>query len=127
MSAISWALILSGVMLNAIAQLLLKAGTRSLGEIGLHPAAWGPTLLALAGNLPILTGLACYVLSVLVWIAALSRVEVSVAYPMLSLGYVLNALLAYYCFGEALSVQRVLGITVILAGVLLVARSAGPH
>ncbi len=46
---------------------------------------------------PILAGLACYVVSVVVWILALSRVDVSVAYPMLSIGYVVNAVAAGCC------------------------------
>ena len=75
-------------------------------------------------NVPIIAGLACYVLSVVVWILALSRVEVSVAYPMLSLGYVVNAVAAWWLFGENLSGARVAGIGVILVGVWLVARSA---
>jgi multidrug transporter EmrE-like cation transporter len=63
------------------------------------------------------------VISVAVWIAGLSRVPVSVAYPMLSLGYVVNAALAYWLFGESLSMQKVLGIGFIIVGVFLVARS----
>jgi multidrug transporter EmrE-like cation transporter len=58
-----------------------------------------------------------------VWIVALSRVDVSVAYPMLSIGYVVNALLAMWLFGEAVSLQRWIGIGVILIGVTIVARS----
>ena len=58
-----------------------------------------------------------------VWIVALSRVEVSIAYPMLSIGYVVNALLAWWLFGEDVNAQRWLGIGVIVVGVVLVARS----
>ena len=58
-----------------------------------------------------------------VWIVALSRVDVSVAYPMLSVGYVVNALLAMWLFGEVVSLQRWLGIGIILVGVTLVART----
>ena len=90
------ALILTGVLLNAIAQLLLKAGAGSLAGIELR--AGNAVLIAtrLLGSMPILAGLACYVFSVVVWILALSRVEVSVAYPMLSIGYVVNALAAWW-------------------------------
>jgi multidrug transporter EmrE-like cation transporter len=49
---------------------------------------------------PIVAGLGCYVVSVGVWIVALSRADVSLAYPMLSLGYVVNAIAAWYLFGE---------------------------
>lgn len=82
------------------------------------PIGW-----SLATNLPIVGGLSCYAVSVVVWIMALSRVEVSVAYPMLSIGYVVNALLAYWMFGEALATQKLIGIAVIIVGVVLVARS----
>jgi multidrug transporter EmrE-like cation transporter len=72
---------------------------------------------------PILAGLACYVVSVGVWIIGLSRVEVSVAYPMLSMGYVVNALAAWWLFGEALGPMRWAGMMLILAGVLVISRS----
>jgi multidrug transporter EmrE-like cation transporter len=60
---------------------------------------------------------------VVVWILALSRVEVSIAYPLLSVGYVVNAIAAYYLFGEAVTPMRMIGIGVIILGVFLVARS----
>ena len=74
-------------------------------------------------NLPILAGLCCYAISVVVWILALSRVEVSVAYPMLSIGYVVNAIAAWLLFGEDLNTARMAGIGVIIVGVWLVARN----
>lgn len=117
--------ILSGVVLNAAAQLLLKAGASSAGQISMNagPQALWNTALSLARHPGVVGGLACYVVSVVLWIVALSRVEVSVAYPMLSIGYVLNALLAWWLFGENLNPQRWLGIAVIIVGVVLVARS----
>ena len=120
-----FALILTGVLLNAIAQLLLKAGAASLTGVELR--ASNALLIAgrLVANVPILAGLTCYVLSVVVWILALSRVEVSVAYPMLSIGYVVNALAAWWLFGENLSGARLAGIGIILLGVWLVARTSG--
>ena len=54
---------------------------------------------------------------------ALSRIEVSIAYPMLSIGYVVNAAAAWYLFGEAVTAQRMVGIATIIVGVFLVARS----
>ena len=119
------ALLLTGVLLNAIAQLLLKAGAGSLAGVDLRPG----NAMLIAGrllfNAPIIAGLACYALSVVVWILALARVEVSVAYPMLSIGYVINALAAWWLFDENLSGARLAGIGVILVGVWLVARTSG--
>ena len=77
----------------------------------------------LAANPFILGGLACYVVSVVVWIMALSRVPVSVAYPMLSVGYIVNAVAAWLLFGESLTAQKLVGIAFIVVGVFLVARS----
>jgi multidrug transporter EmrE-like cation transporter len=124
MKAPQLALVLTGVLLNAIAQLLLKAGAGSLAGVELRPA--NAVLIAgrLLASLPVIAGLGCYALSVVVWILALVRVEVSVAYPMLSLGYVVNAVAAWWLFNESLSGARVAGIAVILVGVWLVARTS---
>lgn len=123
MKALEAGLVLFGVLLNAGAQLLLKAGVRQVGPFEFTLANAWPVGSSLATSLPILGGLACYGLSVVVWILALSRVEVSIAYPMLSIGYVVNAILAWWLFGEALGPQRLAGIAVIIVGVVLVARS----
>ena len=119
------ALVLTGVLLNAIAQLLLKAGAGSLANVELRVSNAAAIASRLVFNVPIIAGLGCYVLSVVVWILALARVEVSVAYPMLSLGYVVNALAAWWLFNESLSGARLAGIGIILVGVWLVARSSG--
>ncbi len=123
MTALSFALILTGVLLNAAAQLLLKAGTNTVGhfEFSLENAL--PMALRLGLEPHILGGLGCYVVSVVVWIMALSRVPVSVAYPMLSIGYVVNAVIAHFWMGEAVTTAKLAGIGFIIVGVFLVARS----
>jgi multidrug transporter EmrE-like cation transporter len=123
MSPSTFGFILTGICLNALAQLLLKAGTNAVGAIHLTPDNWFSTGFKLATQLPILGGLTCYVVSVLVWIIGLSLVDVTIAYPMLSLGYIINALGAWYFLGEPLSAQRMLAIGVIVVGVALLARS----
>jgi len=119
----SFALILIGVLLNAAAQLLLKAGTTRIGEFEFSFVNIVPIGLKVATQWPIIAGLGCYGVSVVIWILALSRVPVSVAYPMLSIGYVVNAFAAYYLFGESVNAQKLLGIGFIIIGVYLVARS----
>ena len=123
MNALSFSLILAGVLLNAAAQLLLKAGTNSVGAFAFTAGNVVPVGAKLAGNPYIVGGLGCYAISVVVWIMALSRVEVSLAYPMLSIGYVVNALAAWYLFGEALTAQRMIGIGTIIVGVFLLSRT----
>ena len=115
--------LLTGVLLNATAQLLLKAGTNRLGIITLTADNWPTTLVQMASEGYFIAGIAFYAISVLVWILGLSRVPVSIAYPLLSLGYVVNAIAAHYLLGEAVTAQRWLGIGFIIVGVYLVARS----
>lgn len=123
MNPLSFSLILAGVLLNAAAQLLLKAGTNAIGHFEFSGANVLPIGWKVATQPYIIGGLGCYVVSVAIWILALSRVEVSIAYPMLSIGYVVNAVAAYLLFGEAVGVQRLVGIAIIVLGVYVVARS----
>ncbi len=118
-------LILLGVLLNTCAQLLLKAGMTQIGHFEFSAANVVPIGFKVIGNPPILVGLFAYVFSVGVWLLVLSRVQVSFAYPMLSMGYIVNAIAAYYFFGEDLSVMRIAGVLVIMAGVYMISQSAG--
>ena len=116
-------LILFGVLLNAAAQLFLKEGMRRIGHFEFVWANAIPIGIQAATNLFILGGLTCYVVSVVVWLLVLSRVEVSFAYPLLSVGYIVNAVAGYYLFQENLSVTRITGILIICVGVYFVTRS----
>jgi multidrug transporter EmrE-like cation transporter len=118
-----FALILLGVLLNACAQLFLKAGMSEIGHFDFTYANVLPIALKVMVNIPIIGGLCMYVASVVVWLLVLSRVQVSFAYPMLSIGYIVNAIAAYYFFGEPLTAIRIVGILVIISGVYLVAQS----
>jgi multidrug transporter EmrE-like cation transporter len=120
---LTFSFLMAGVLLNATAQLLLKAGTNRVGEFAFALENVIPIGTKLVLNPFILGGLACYVVSVAVWILGLSRIPVSVAYPMLSVGYIVNAVLAYLLFGESLTAQKMVGIGFIIVGVFLVARS----
>jgi multidrug transporter EmrE-like cation transporter len=122
MSLQSFLLILTGVLLNAVAQLALKASVRDHGVIELGGNTL-PVAVQLAGEPALWLGLLCYGVSVIVWILALSRVDVSIAYPMLSIGYIVNAFAAWALFGEALTPMRLLGIGIIVLGVFVLARS----
>jgi multidrug transporter EmrE-like cation transporter len=122
-NAAAFSLVLTGVLLNAVAQLLLKAGTNRIGEFAFTLENLVPVGLKVAASPFVLGGLACYAVSVVVWIMALSRVPVSIAYPMLSIGYIVNAGAAWFLFGESLTAQKLVGIGFIIVGVWLVARS----
>ena len=123
MTPLTFSLVMLGVLLKAVAQLLLKAGTNRVGEFAFSADNIFPIGMRLATSAPIVAGIACYVVSLAVWILALSRVPVSVAYPMLSVGYIVNAIGAWLLFGESLTAQKLVGIGFIIVGVWLVARS----
>lgn len=124
MSWITWFLILSGVGLNAAAQLLLKVATRPLGAFTqFDRATLAASVVLLLKSPAFWAGMCCYAASLCVWLAALAKAPVSVAYPMLSLGYVVVAFASAMWLGEALSPARLLGIALICAGVVLVSRS----
>ena len=122
MTLTAFAFLMTGMLLNAGAQLLLKAGTNALGVISLTRENWFDTFWRMGTQGHFVIGVACYMVSLVVWIMGLSRVPVSVAYPMLSLGYVINAVAAHYIFGESVTLTKWLGIGFIILGVWLVAR-----
>lgn len=118
-----WLLLISGVLLNAVAQLFIKAGTSALGGNLVSPDGVFATIFRVALQPFILAGLLSYVISVGLWIIVLSHVPVSVAYPMLSIGYVVNAFAAAVFFHEALSAWKLGGIGIIIVGVFVLARA----
>ena len=125
MSLVTWLLILTGVGLNAAAQLLLKVAARPLGHFTAFNAdTLSGSVLILFKSLPFWTGMFCYGASLCVWIAALTKAPVSTAYPMLSLGYVVVAAVSVGWLGETVTPAKLLGIALICVGVVLVSRSS---
>jgi multidrug transporter EmrE-like cation transporter len=125
MSLITWVLILSGVGLNAAAQLLLKVAAKPLSHFSAFNAdILSSSVMILLKSPPFWAGMLCYAASVCVWVAALSKAPVSTAYPMLSLGYVVVAAVSVMWLGETLTLPKVLGIALICGGVVLVSRSS---
>ena len=116
-------LILLDVLLNVTGQLSLKYGMSKIGNFSLSLSTLPPVFLKAATNLHVLFGLLCYGLGFMVWLIVLSKAEVSYAYPLISLGYVLTAVLAWVLFGEALTEIRLVGILTICLGVFLIARN----
>jgi len=123
MKLADFSVLLCGVLLNAFAQLWLKAATQVSGPLVATDSNLMEKGLRLLAVPSLWYALTAYGVSVIVWIVGLSRVPVSQAYPLLSLGYVLNIGLAWWFFAEVPNAQRVIGVGVIVAGVVLVARS----
>lgn len=123
MKLTDFSILFCGVLLNALAQLGLKAATRVTGPLVATDSGVVRRGLELLTVPSLWYALCAYGLSVIVWLVGLSRVPVSQAYPLLSLGYVINIGLAWWLLGEVPNVQRVGGIAIIVVGVVLVSRS----
>lgn len=123
MNLVSFGMILAGVMLNAAAQLLMKTGTNAVGYFDFSVANIVPVGWKLATEPHIIGAMVCYVFGVVIWILALSRVQVSIAYPLLSMGYIVNAVAAWYLFNEAFSPAKVIGVGIIILGVIIISRA----
>lgn len=120
-------LALACVVMSAAAQLLLKWGMGRLGGAGADSVdaadVWGLYQRALTSP-GVWGGLMLYGLSALAWLWVLSRLDVGVAYPLVSLGFVLTLAVGVLWLGEPFSWMRALGCGLIVAGVLLLAWDA---
>ncbi|MCX5471938.1 EamA family transporter [Alcaligenes sp. A-TC2] len=115
-------LVLSAVLLNTFAQLLLKAGTNSLQVLFLPEKGVFYSIFRAMFNPFITGGLVLYVLSFGVWVVVLSKLEVGVAYPLLSLGYLVGLILAWLFFGELLTFNKLVGVLFLMVGTYFITR-----
>jgi len=116
-------LVLFCMVLNTVAQLLLKEAMIHIGGFSFTWQNLIPISLKIVMSPYIIAGLFCYVISVGFWLLVLSRVDVGVAYPLTSIAFILTAIAAYVFLGEPLSITRMLGIVVIIAGIYLITRT----
>jgi drug/metabolite transporter (DMT)-like permease len=117
------AFILTSILLNVIGQLSFKHAMNQLGWIEFHLSKI-PSIAVLLVKQPfVLLGLFSYLLSAFFWIVGLSRVELSYAYPFLSLGYLLVFFLSWWFFSENITWLRFIGTFIICIGLFLIAKS----
>lgn len=116
-------LILSSVSLNAFAQLFIRKGMLKIGEISFNFEQIVKMVLAVFTNIYLLAGMFSYGISVILWMIVLSKVNVSLAYPLGSVGYIITTVLAYLFFNEPITFQKVLGIIIICIGVFILTQS----
>jgi drug/metabolite transporter (DMT)-like permease len=114
-------MIILTVCLNTAGQFMMKAGVNKIGKIGLDNILGSFMKVITSGF--VIGGFISYAVSAVLWIVILSRAELSWAFPMVSLSYVLTAVIAPFLLNETFSVQRFIGILVIVAGVFLVSRT----
>jgi drug/metabolite transporter (DMT)-like permease len=115
-------LIITGVSLNAAAQLLMKKGMMKTGAVSIDLSLLD-ALPKMFANGFLWMSVICYVMSCLTWMIVLSRTEVSFAYAFTSLGIVIVTIMGCLVFHERLTVFRVSGIVLICAGIVFVSRT----
>lgn len=120
-------LLVASILLTSCAQLLMKTGMTGLGEFSfnLHFLQQLLVLEKVGPLLFVFFGLACYGFSMIAWIGVLTRIELSVAYPFLSISYILVYLAATSLpwFNESISIFRLSGIIFICIGLFMITRS----
>ncbi|WP_421903667.1 hypothetical protein [Maridesulfovibrio sp.] len=115
----SYLLVACSVILGVLGQLFMKKGMVVLGPLG-EPSIM--TAFTIIFQPWVFGGLVSYGLAMIIWVAVLSRLDLSYAYPLLSSGYVLVAIGSWWMFGDSISATRWTGILVISAGVVLTAK-----
>lgn len=115
------ALVAVCIIFGAAGQIFMKHGMTEFGKIGgigelLRPS----TLWGMLTNLFVFVGLVLYTVAAILWLGALSQLEVSMIYPLLSLAYVLTAIFAFAFLGETLTIVRLSGILLVTVGCYLV-------
>ncbi len=115
--------LLVSIACAVVGQILLKQGMRVTGPVTLSLYGLPHLIMQLATNPWVVVGMSLYLGGSLFWLTALSRLDLSLAYPFAGLNYVLILLASYLVFGEALNPIRIAGALLIALGVSLIARS----
>lgn len=118
------ALAVLSVSLSACAQIALRKTMVSVGPLPTGLPEIPSFALAIGLNGWFLSGMACYALSICLWLLVLARLEVSLAYPLASVGYIITAVVGFFFLGEAVGAMRIAGIGLICAGILIIVQTS---
>jgi len=116
-------LVMVPIGMGVAAQILLKFGMLQFGKFSIDLAELPKTFFNIFLNPYVLTGMTLYFLASLIWLVVLSRIELSFAYPLLSLGYIFILIFSALVFKENVTIVRTLGVVAICFGVILISRS----
>ena len=112
-------LVVSAAVMGGVAQVLLKKGMAEVGKISLMEMA-KQFVRIIVTNPYVFVGLLIYVISTVIYLAALSRGELSILYPIIAVSYIIAAVLAVFFLNEKITLVRWVGIITIVVGVFLV-------
>ena len=119
------AIIVLSVLCSSVAQIALKKGMLQC-DCSFEPQLSNviPLISGLVINPFVVTGVILHVLALFTWLYVLKHVDVSYAYPFISMGFVIVLLLSYFLFNEAINLYRIAGIASIILGIILIGKSA---
>lgn len=117
-----YAFIAGTILFTVLGQLSLKAGMIEVGAVPSDAKALVPFLWAAFTNWKVVFGLASAVMAAILWMGAVSRSDISFAYPFMALAIVLVLALSGVVFGEQVSLGRWLGVLVVCLGLVIAAR-----
>ena len=118
-----WWLIALSISTGVAGQTAIKLGVSQPQAASSASGLWSMIELIL-GSPWVLLGLTLYGVGAVAWIAVLARLDLSLAYPLLALNFVLITVSSKVILGETVPTMRWIGMLVICAGIVIVARSA---
>jgi len=117
-------LVLICVLFGALGQISMKTGMREVQQINSFSDLLEPsTIMEIFGNIYVIGGIILYMVSAFLWLGALSTLDVSLMYPLLSLAYVITAVFAVVFLGEIVTLSRWGGIALVVIGCVLILKS----
>jgi len=117
-------LVLICVLFGALGQISMKTGMREVQQINSFSDLLEPsTIMEIFGNIYVIGGIILYMVSAFLWLGALSTLDVSLMYPLLSLAYVITAIFAVVFLGEIVTLSRWGGIALVVIGCVLILKS----
>ena len=118
-----YVLVIISVLFNVIAQLLLKKGVTIFEKLDFSIDTMIKLFVGIFTNIYIFSGMFCFVMSAFLWLFVLTKIQVSIAYPLGSLGYIFTAVLAYFILNEPLTMAKIIGIALICVGVYVLTKA----
>lgn len=124
MNKYTFILAIFSILLSSIAQITLKLGMSQPSVLQvMGETAFIPLFKAIITNFYVIAGLGLYFSSAAVWLFVLAKLDVSIAYPFVGIGFIITMLLAYFINGEPLTVMKVAGTIMITTGILLISKA----
>lgn len=113
----------AAILLGAFGQIAMKYGMNKVGEITASSFFSLSGFFKVFGNAYVVLGVGLYIVSLLTWLIALSRLDVSFMYPLIAVGYVIVAMFAFIFLKENITLFRWIGIIFIVVGSYFILKS----